>query len=442
MSTLTILNELASDKGKLFKVAVLNANKDDELLKEVFFATYDTFTHYYIKQIPPYVSSRKSTLTLEEALSFLKDDIASRKITGDEAKQKLASVLSELSEDDAEVLSRVIQRDLRVGCSASTANKVWKNLISTYPCMLCAPFNEKNIDKINYPAIIQTKMDGARVNFIIENGEVSVYSRSGKPIDLNGYLSDDALNIAACYGEDCVIDGELLVVDANGDYCSRKEGNGIINKAGKGLATDEQCAMVRCVAWDIISFDEFKNEVGNQPYCERFNLLSACIESDSSFKITETRTVVSLSEAKTFYNRMLANGCEGAVLKNSNSIWENRRSRNQVKLKVEKELDLRIVGLSEGKGEITGILGAFELESEDGLLVVSAGTGLSLAQREEYWDDSLIGTIVTIKGNEVINSKGKTTKSIFLPVFIELRSDKNMANTINEIESFFENGAV
>ena len=48
------------------------------------------------------------------------------------------------------------------------------------------------------------------------------------------------------------------------------------------------------------------------------------------------------------------------------------------------------------------------------------------ATRQDIWSRKadLVGTIVTVKCNGVISRKGVDSKSLFLPVFVELRLDK------------------
>jgi hypothetical protein len=44
--------------------------------------------------------------------------------------------------------------------------------------------------------------------------------------------------------------------------------------------------------------------------------------------------------------------------------------------------------------------------------------------------EAILGKIAAVKYNEVITSKGKDTKSLFLPVFLEIREDKDTADIL------------
>ena len=85
-------------------------------------------------------------------------------------------------------------------------------------------------------------------------------------------------------------------------------------------------------------------------------------------------------------------------------------------------------GFAEGTGKASGMCGAIQCKGTiDGQeIVVDVGTGLDDATRIDIWSrqEELIGTIVEVKFNEVIKAKTDKPASLFLPVFVELRTDK------------------
>jgi DNA ligase-1 len=92
----------------------------------------------------------------------------------------------------------------------------------------------------------------------------------------------------------------------------------------------------------------------------------------------------------------------------------------------------------EGKGKATGMLGAMCLQSSCGRVKVDCGTGYTDAQRKHLWEErnSLHGSVVTVKANDLLNKEGSSVLSLFLPVFIELR-DKTEADSLERIEQIF-----
>jgi hypothetical protein len=78
-----------------------------------------------------------------------------------------------------------------------------------------------------------------------------------------------------------------------------------------------------------------------------------------------------------------------------------------------------------GSGKYSGKLGALECSNSDGSIYVSVGSGFSDEERDiTDWH----GKIVSVKYNEIIKSKGDKPDSLFLPIFVELRSDKVSAD--------------
>jgi ATP-dependent DNA ligase len=107
-----------------------------------------------------------------------------------------------------------------------------------------------------------------------------------------------------------------------------------------------------------------------------------------------------------------------------------------MKAKLVFEADYEIEGAYEGEGKYTGMLGGFNMKTSDGLIKFNVGSGFSDLQRYQMWQallengmDFYNGTIAAIEGNDIITSKGKDTESVFLPIFIELRADKTVADS-------------
>jgi DNA ligase-1 len=287
------------------------------------------------------------------------------------------------------------------------------------PVMLVSP--NKEIGRIQFPCFAQTKMDGMRGVIVKRDGRVVVFSRNG-----NTMTKLDKHFEAILSGIDnVVIDGELTVVDSDGKLLDRKTGNGILNKTVVETVSDEEVARVRFTAWDLIDVCDFDKGVDRRTGVERLARLRA-IPANPLFKVVETFEIANLEEAQELFKEQLAKGEEGIILKNNDHPWEDKRSKQCVKMKEVIEMDLKIVGFAEGTGKASGMTGAIQVENKDGSIKSSVGTGLDDATRKDIWarQEELIGTIITVKCNGVISRKGADSKSLFLPVFVELRLDK------------------
>ena len=426
---LQILNELASTSSRLEKEAIILREKDNELLKQVYFLAYDPFTQFYIRKIPKYTPNTNPVGdNLDWGMDQLVTMLASRKVTGNAAIEHLQYVLENVSDKNALVLERIISKDLKCGASDSTANKIWPGLVHDYPCMLASGYDEKLVAKIKWPAFAQLKMDGMRFNAIVKDGKCEFRTRNGKEVNLLGNLEAEFIALAA--GNNTVFDGELVVMDEEDwQYLDRQTGNGILNKAVKGTITPELANRVCATLWDIIPYEDFQNSISKHAYKHRFALLEAMHLDSGKIRIVSNQIVANLEEARTLFERYLAEGQEGIILKDSMGLWENKRSRGQIKFKGELECDLKIVGIQEGTGKYVGKIGAYICESEDGILKCDVGSGFKDDQR--IIDQSVIGKVIAVKYNARIKNK-QGRDSLFLPIFLEIREDKIVAdNAIN-----------
>ncbi len=286
------------------------------------------------------------------------------------------------------------------------------------PVMLVSP--AKEIGRINFPCFAQTKMDGMRGVIVKRDGRVTVFSRNGNTMT----QLDTHFEVIVEDVDNVVIDGELTVVDENGKTCDRKTGNGILNKTVVETVSQEEVARVRFTAWDIIDIKQFdlgKDDTTGRARLEKLRAL----KSHALFSVVETFEVANIEEAQAIFKTMLDNGEEGIILKNNDHPWEDKRSKQCVKMKEVIEKDLKIIDIVEGTGKASGMCGALVVENKDGSIRSSVGTGLDDATRIDIWarKDDLIGKVVAVKCNGVISRKGADTKSLFLPVFVEIRED-------------------
>lgn len=432
-----IFEQLAATPSRLEKESILRTNVDDVLLRRAIFLALDPYTQFFIRRIPAYTTNAgEHALTLEQALLELQK-LSSRQLTGNAAFQHLHGMLESLPADDAKVIVRVIEKDLRCGVSEATVNKIWPGLIPTYPVMLASGYDERVMAKMQYPALAQLKLDGMRFNAIVHQGSVELRSRNGKIIQLHGHLEEEFVSLAKKLSYvnktgDVVFDGELVVRDNTG-IMNRQKGNGILNKAVKGTISETEASMVHATIWDIIPWTAFKLGFYNQYYKERFGILRDA-ELPDKISLVETFEVTSEDAARIHFERYLAEGQEGIILKDGWGLWEDKRTKTQIKFKGELECDLLCIAWQEGTGKNIGRMGALVLTSSDAMIQVNVGTGFSDEQRDKYTKETTVGKIVAIRYNARIQDKKTGQHSLFLPVFLELREDKDVADASPNIK--------
>ena len=439
MSVKNILDDIANTSSRNEKEAFLMGEKQNAELYAVIQATYDPFTQYYVKDCKVVNNNSYQPLepmSLHESIAHL-GFLSRREKTGYDARDYVARVWEALDEDDRNTFEKILARDLRIGCSAKTFNKVWPGIIKEYPCMLASAYSEKALKEINFPAFSQTKMDGMRCNIIVHSdGKVEVRSRQGRLFETHGIFDEEAIRIRNFIDQNnegwyVVLDGELLAHDSNMNPLPRQISNGICNKANKGTITELEANKLTLVVWDYIPEPVFNGDVEDPlMYSERYDMLYNlfCEEALSRFMLVETTEVANLEEARAHYKEMIDDGQEGTIVKDKSVGWSNTRSKLTVKFKEIKDIDLRVIDWKEGTGKNSGMLGALTAETEDGQIRVNVGTGFSDEQRKLYTKEYVMGKIIEIEYNMRVESKGRDVDSLFLPRFIELREDKDIAN--------------
>lgn len=437
------LEKLNSTNSTNEKLEILKNVSDDT--KMFFEVCYNSRIVFGIKKIPQY-ENISNDVSLKQAIDFLLEKIATRKITGNKAIDALKDLLSNCKEP--ETLEKLIKRNAECGVNVSMLNKAFgKGFIKEIPCMLAQPMNQKTLAKIKFPAISQLKCDGMRCIIIKDTNGINAFSRNGSPLEITPILDIIKEFNHPELSESFIVDAEIIGIE-NGQVMSRQISNGLCNKLIRNTISSDELAKLGIQVWDFIQSEEDKT-----PYylrLERANLFVRYLNTNS-IQSVESRVVNNIEEAQTHFNEKLEQGLEGIILKNADNIWENKRSNDLVKFKEELTIDLKVVDVIPGTGEFEGGLGALVCETECGKLKVNIGTGFSLEDRGLQNDLSggkkkviviedfekvksrYLGEIVEVMYNTIIEDKNSSTKSLFLPRLLKVRKDKSVANKLSEV---------
>lgn len=449
---LSILTEIKNDASILAKKRILEENKDNEVLKRVLKLALDPGIVSGYKKLPEHTFGNTETYDLNTALDKL-EAIYTRQLTGHAGRDFISNIFGSVSDDDREVLRRVLVKDLECGASDKITNDVFgKNFIKDEPYMRCSLVDTKTIRNIDFEtygyAVSETKMDGQYLNHTVINGSLTCTSRNGKVYDFLGSRDELMAKLAANvqrldprFESGVVFNGECLVMDESGKILPRETGNGIVQKAGKGTMSVFDSMRVVFVLWDVLPYEAFQDGIWNEKRRERRNLLELAIqELDSEFvQLVEYKKVLNVTEAFEHNTVLMERGEEGSVLKCESAIWKSHTSPKQLKMKLKMQLDLRIVGFTPGEGKRSGMLGSLILESEDGQLTTNCGTGIKEKGTEwtfaSIWEkrNELLGKVVTIECNELTQDKNTLVPKVFLPVFVEFRFDKETCDDYERI---------
>ena len=443
MNTLDILNELAATSSRNDKIAILRKYESNALFKRVVWLALHPRIQFYIRKIPDYNAEEFGPIQLEWALDQLMR-FNSRELTGKSAIDWLSYTLSHLTAANAEVISRILAKDLKCGVDDSSVNKAWPKFIPEYPYMRCSLSKDAKFEKWPWKKGIlsQIKADGMFCNINHDpDGNVSLVSRSGSTMPSEPFVALHE-EIKKFLPTNTQTHGELLVMK-NGSVLPREIGNGILTSVLKGGSFEADETPVLLV-WDQIAFGA---DSDSRPYVDRYVALRDQVQKSTLCAMIETRVVHTLDEAYAHYSEMLALGLEGTILKNPEGMWKDGTSKDQVKLKLEVDVDLLITGFTAGKGKNESTFGSITCQSSDGQLVVNVSgfkdkKERGLLTRQQIWDkkDQFIGTIMAVRANAIMPpTKSNPLYSLFLPRFTEFRSDKTEADSLLQVFNQFDN---
>lgn len=426
-----IISLLATTSKTNDKKKILDDNKDNELLKLYFKATLDPFINYFIrvKEVPDVHYTSELTVDLINQVVTV---LGGRQLTGHAARDYLNDILSILTKEDQILLKNMINHDPNCKVAEGLVNKTWKDLVPEFPCMLAETYNEKtkkNIKEGEGQIVVQKKEDGGRVEIVVgEDGSVTFYSRNGNILETHGVFDD----IFSVYTNQ-VFDGELLVI-GDGGVQDRKTGNGIFNKAVRGTISKEEAEKLHVVLWDLIPLDKWNAGYDNTHYIKRLEALEKIVATTvtTKFSVVETKIVDTVEEALVFYIEKLGEGEEGAMIKNIDMPWENRRSKFMLKLKSTKSTTLLCVDVKPHKKH-PNLIGSLECVTSDNKLRVSIGSGLKQEDREKD-PKEFIGSLIDVMYNMLIIAKGSDEYALFLPRYNGFRLDQQQADTLQHIQ--------
>lgn len=200
MSILDIILKIKETSSTNAKKDILKENIDNEDLKRVVKLALEPSIVSGIKKIPEPIETERS-LTLSEGLDAL-NALYTRQVTGNTARQYLGEILGSVTEYDADIIRRVVLKNLDCGIQEKNANDVFgKQFIKDEPYMRCSLVNEKTVQNIKSfktmgYAVSEVKMDGQYLNSTVVNGSLLCTSRNGKIYDFLGMKDEDMITLA------------------------------------------------------------------------------------------------------------------------------------------------------------------------------------------------------------------------------------------------------
>jgi bifunctional non-homologous end joining protein LigD len=231
--------------------------------------------------------------------------------------------------------------------------------------------------------LFELKLDGYRLLAAKRGGEAKLVTRNGN--DYTEVFPEIARAIKAIPLDDFIIDGEVVVLDAEG-----KPRFSLLQQRGSlHNAHDIRRAAVE-IASTFFTFDLLSAEgydARSLPLSKRKELLAEAVSKVGAVRYLDHIE----TQGEAFHKQVSAMGLEGIIAKKADQPYRAGRSANWLKIKADRTGDFAVVGFTEPKGSRVGF-GALQLaDLVGGRLVYAgrAGTGFTEKMLKE-WHERLL----------------------------------------------------
>lgn len=414
-------------KEKVIEKALMAARLGSANAQCFLFNCYEAYNPFHVfgvRQVPETAGLAGRTNPWPAFWGLL-ESLRTRSVTGHAARDAIASMSQQFdSEEWNGLCRRVIIKDLRCGISEKTLNKVlgkteWK--IPVFTCQLATDSND-HANKMTGVKRIECKLDGVRVLALCTKNRVTLYSRNGKIFenfpDIEAQL--DRIKQVIMHMGPFVLDGEIV----------GESFQSLMKQAQR--KDNAKTRDMNYYIFDVIPLADFERGFLNAQQHKRTEMLDINkehIESQPNLRImpgmdVDLGTTEGQDVMRRFADDAVKAGYEGIMIKDVGAPYECRRSSFWMKWKPVMTVDLNIVGFEEGTGRNAGRLGAIICEGTDNDrdIRVNVGSGLSDADRDEYWHsrDDLVGRVIEVAADAVTQNQDGTY-SLRFPRFVRFR---------------------
>ena len=242
-----------------------------------------------------------------------------------------------------------------------------------------APDPAAAVEKSGLPALVDTKLDGIRVQVHRDGDEIRLYTRSLD--DITDRLPDVVRAVAQLPARQLVLDGEVLAVDEGGRPVAFQQ---IAARTMTRSADSGPPLPLTLFCFDLLHVDG--RDLLDEPLSERVAVMAAVLPGS----LIVPRTVAAdVAEVEAAFAAAVRAGFEGAVVKKLLAPYAaGRRDSGWIKLKPRHTFDLAVIAAEWGYGRRTGWLSNLHLAARDprtGRLVMLGKTFKGLTDATLTW---------------------------------------------------------
>jgi DNA ligase 1 len=246
---------------------------------------------------------------------------------------------------------------------------------------------------------VDGKLDGIRLQAHRDGPTVRLYTRSLD--DITDRLPEVVEAVLALPAERLVVDGEAIALDERGRPRPFQE-TASRTMSSTGVEALRAAVPVTPYFFDLLHVDGA--DLLDEPAVERFRRLSALVPVEA---LVPRVTATSAVQAQEFFDRLVADGHEGVVVKAVGAPYAaGRRGAGWVKVKPRHTLDLVVLAVEWGSGRRQGWLSNIHLGARDpdtGGLVMLGKTFKGMTDEMLAWQTERFLALETSRAGHVVH---------------------------------------
>ena len=227
----------------------------------------------------------------------------------------------------------------------------------------------------------EVKWDGIRVFICIDEGEITILSRSHRVI--NKQFPELLIPEKAFRATSALFDAEIVCFDEDGKPAFKKVINRLMQGNEGAIERYTRTNPAFCYVFDCLYLDG--RPLINEPLMKRREWMVDSVKRDTPYRVSELE-----EDGDALFAAAKEMGLEGIVAKDKMSKYlPGKRSSNWLKIKVRQTTDCLILGYSEGKGDRQKYFGALQIAEKDGDKLQyrgKVGTGFNEQSMKEIYE--------------------------------------------------------
>ena len=276
------VKEISANNSRKYKQEVLRKYDNDVIILTYLQFAFNPYTTFGISTKKLYKKVGGHQITGIESVFGLLEYLKEHNTGTDQVISLCQEILSCIGASDvesADLLEKLICKDLSIGCDAKTINSIIPGLIPTFEVQLAQKYFEKPEKLEGKSFAVTTKIDGGRIIAIKDNGKVEFYTRAGQRYEGLVDLEEEMLRT---FPDGTVLDGEITILDDKG--IPSKEA---YKKAMKITRSDGEKHGLKMKCFDAMYIDEWRAQTCTHDYIERRMLLKGLYGSERNHKYFE-----------------------------------------------------------------------------------------------------------------------------------------------------------